>query len=140
MSLGRLAEKVRAARVDQRGADWATITVKHVKPLAAQRRFTGRVLIDSRMLGYLVHGEPRTFEVEPGEHTITIFYGRRPAILSSRSRAKSSVLVVLSPGERADFECGIKSEVAHRWARARRAGTIAPWPGARRQGELERMI
>jgi hypothetical protein len=123
MSLGRLAEQFRIARVNQRAADWATITVKHVGPLAEQHRFAGRVLVDCRMLGYLVNGEPRTFDVEPGEHTITIFYGRKPAILSSRSRAKSAVSVVLSPGERADFVCGIRSEVAHRWAQARRAGT-----------------
>ena len=122
MSLDCLSEEFRTRRAKRRSLDLAAITVKRAGPSAGLRRFTGRVIVDGQRLGYLVSGEPRAFEVEPGDHTITVFFGRRPEVFSSRGRASSSARVSLGAGERADFACGIRPEVVALWARARRAG------------------
>jgi len=124
MSLERLSEQFRIQRVKRRTNSLATITVRRVGPPAGKPRHSGRVLVDRQRLGYLVGDEPMTFDVEPGDHTITVSFGRRPAILSSPGRTRSSALVSVSAGERADFACGIKPEVAHLWVRARRSGAI----------------
>jgi hypothetical protein len=124
MSFGRLSEQFRTGRFKQRAADRSTITVRRVDPPAGLHRFSGRVIVDRQRLGYLLGGQPRTFDAEPGEHTITVFFGRRPAILSSRGRATAAASFSLRAGERADFACGIRREVVHLWAQARRAREI----------------
>jgi hypothetical protein len=124
MSINCLSERFRAQRNKRRTLDRATIAVKRIEPSTGRLRFAGRVLVDCQQIGYLVGGEPRTFDVEPGEHTITVYFGRRPAILSSPGRAVSTTSVRLGAGERADFACGIRPEVARLWARARRATVI----------------
>lgn len=124
MSLERMSEEFRKQRAKRRTLDLATITVKRVDLFAGQFRFSGRVLIDRQRLGYLVGGEPVTFDVEPGDHTITVSFGRRPAVLSSPGRAKCSALVSVGAGERAEFACGIRPDVVHLWVKARRAGAI----------------
>jgi len=121
MSIDRLSERIRIQLTERRAIAFATITVKRVDPSADRRRFAGRVRIDGQQLGYLVGGEPRTFDVEPGEHTITVYFGRKPAIISSRRPAMSTASVSLGAGERAEFACGIRPEVARQWAKVRRA-------------------
>ena len=73
MSLDRLGEHLRTARAERRTLDLATITVQRAESSAWPARFT-RVVVDGEQVGYLVGNEPRTFEVEPGEHTITVFF------------------------------------------------------------------
>ena len=124
MSLQHLSQQFRSERVKRKTVKLAILSVRRVGRFAGRRGFTGRVLVDRERVGYLVGSEPRTFDVDPGEHNITVFFGRRPAILSSRRMATSSVSVSLGPGERADFVCGVRSEVADLWAQARRAVAI----------------
>jgi hypothetical protein len=124
MSLQRLSQQFRSHRVKGRTHNVAFLSVKRVGPFAGRLGFTGRVLVDRERVGYFVGCEPRTFDVDPGEHNITVFFGRRPAIFSSRGVAMSSVSVSLGPGERADFVCGVRSEVADLWAKARWAVAI----------------
>jgi hypothetical protein len=124
MSIDQLSARLRTQRTKRRTLDLATITVKRVEPSAGRRRFAGRVLIDRQQVGYLVGDEPRTFEVETGDHTITLYFGRRPAILSSPRRATSTASVSLGAGERADFACGIRPDVARLWAQAQTEATI----------------
>jgi hypothetical protein len=124
MSIDQLSARLRTQRTKRRTLDLATITVKRVEPSAGRRRFAGRVLIDRQQVGYLVGDEPRTFEVETGDHTITVYFGRRPAILSSPRRATSTASVSLGAGERADFAWGIRSDVARLWAQAQTEATI----------------
>jgi hypothetical protein len=124
MSTEHLSTRFRIQRMRRRTLDLATITVKRVAPSAGRRRFAGRVLIDGQQIGYLVGDEPRTFEVKTGDHTITVYFERRPAILSSPRRATSTASVSLGAGERADFACGIRPEVAQLWAQAQTEATI----------------
>jgi hypothetical protein len=124
MSLARLAEQFRTRRFEQRAVDRATITVRRAKPFADQRRFTGRVLVDCNTFGYLVGGESSSFNVEPGEHTVTVMFGRRPVVFCRPGQARCSASVSLSAGERADLVCGVRPEIIHLWKRARRAWEI----------------
>jgi hypothetical protein len=124
MSLGRLAEQFRTRRFEQRAVDRATITVSRAKPSADRRRFTGRVLVDRKTVGYLVGGESSNFYVEPGEHTITVMFGRRPVVFCRPGQAGCSTSLSLSAGERADLVCGVRPEIIHLWKRARRAWGI----------------
>jgi hypothetical protein len=124
MSLSRLSAQYQTARVTHRSIDHATITIRRVKPTIGQRGFSGRVLVDRHILGYLVADEPRSFEVEPCEHTITVLFGRRPVILCRPGSARCTVSVSLSAGERVDFACGIRSDISRLWVQARRAREI----------------
>jgi hypothetical protein len=121
MSIEHLSARIRTQRIKRRALEPATIAVRRGDPCADCLRFSGRVLLDGQQLGYLVGGEPRTFHVDPGDHTITVYFGRRSAFFASRRRAVSSASVSLCPGERADFNCGIRPDVARQWMETRRA-------------------
>jgi hypothetical protein len=74
--------------------------------------------------GYLVADEPRSFEVEPGEHTITVLFRKRPVIFWRPRSARCTASVSVSAGERVDLVCGIRPEIRHLWVLAQRARDI----------------
>ena len=115
----------------RRSIDRAAITIRRADVPAGVRRFTGRVLINGRMSGDLVGAEPRSFDVENGEHTVTVFFKRRPEILSSGRRPTASTSVSIDVGERVELVCGIRPDVVRHWNRARRAWNIRAWPSPR---------
>ena len=82
------------------------------------------MFIDRKIFGYLVGGELSSFDVEPGEHTITVVFGRRPVILCRPGPARCSASVSVGARERADLICGVRLEIIHLWKRARRAWAI----------------
>ena len=85
---------------------------------------SGRVLVDRHILGYLVADEPWSSKVEPGEHTITILFGRRPVILCRPGSAGCAVSVSLSAVERVDFACRFRPDISRLWVQARRTREI----------------
>ncbi len=115
-----LSERLRANRVSRRAVERTMVTVRRREPPAGERRFSGRVIIDGNMHGDLIGDETRRFDVEPGEHTLTVRFARRPVIFSASSRAKAFASVSLIGGEQADFVCGIRPEVVRLWIDARR--------------------
>jgi hypothetical protein len=108
----------------RRSMDRATITVRRGDVPADRRRFTGRVLVDSRMSLDLIADAPARFEVEPGEHTIAIFFTRRPEIFWSGRRRVATTSVSLRAREQAEFVCGIRPDVVRKWRRLRRLWAI----------------
>ena len=78
------------------------------------------MLIDGCIGGKLTGGEPIGFDVEQGEHTITVFFRDRPAIFHSPRLAKSFITVSFAEGERGGLVSGIVPDVAMRWVLARR--------------------
>jgi hypothetical protein len=83
-TLDDLCSHARTRRAKWDTVPWASITVRLGDVAAGPPRYTGVVLIDRRQLGYLIGGEPRAFRVDPGEHTITVYLGRRPGSFDTR--------------------------------------------------------
>jgi hypothetical protein len=121
MSLHELSERFRGERLRRAGVESATITVRRIEEPAGQRRFRGRVFIDAKLVGDLISNEARCFDVEPGEHTIAVRFGRRPVIFQATRRAKAVASVSLTAGEQAEFVCGVRPEVVRLWVSARQA-------------------
>ena len=122
MSLEELRRRFEAARLERGSQGQATIIVRRGDFPSRRRQFTGTVRIDERRIGYLVGREPRAFDVQPGEHTVTVFLGRKDRVASAPGRAVVSSSIVLEPGEEVVLTCGVRPEVARRWSRIYRSG------------------
>ena len=87
--------RLRRARWDQ--VPWCSVSIELMAVTRQDRCFVGIALIDRRQVGWLVNGEPRSFRLEPGEHTITV-YMAGSATITIRPRPMISRRFVLQPG------------------------------------------
>jgi hypothetical protein len=116
MSLDQLRQRFRERRISGALRAPAKITIVRGDWPTRGRRFAGKVRIDDRMLGYLVGGEPRAFEVEPGDHKVTVQLARRDLVVSAPGSAVVTTAVSVGPDERVVLKCGVRSDVARHWA------------------------
>jgi hypothetical protein len=116
MSLEELCHRLRAERIERGAHGQASITVKRGDSPDRRRQFTGTVRVDNQQIGYLVGTEPRSFDVEPGDHTVTVHLGRRDRVPGARGKAVVSALVSVGPGEHVVLTCGVRPELAQKWA------------------------
>jgi hypothetical protein len=122
MSLEELRRRFESARVERGSQGQATIIVRRGDLPGRRRRFTGTVRIDERRIGYLVGGEARAFDVQPGAHRVTVYLGRKDRVASAPGRAMVSSSVEVEPGEQVVLTCGVRCEVARQWRRIDRSG------------------
>jgi hypothetical protein len=116
--------RVRRARWDK--VPWCTLSIE-LKAVSCQTRcYVGVALIDRRQVGYLINGDPRSFRVEPGEHTVTVYLARTARIPDWR-KATISRRVVLWPREKIQLICGTSSEITDGWRAFRMARTRMAW-------------
>ena len=122
MSLEELRRRIAAARIERGSQGQATILVQRGDFPSRRRQFTGTVRIDQRRIGYLVGREPRAFDVQPGEHTVTVYLGRKDRVVAAPGPAVVSSSITLEPGEQVLLTCGVRPEVARQWSRIDRSG------------------
>lgn len=104
-----LCSRARVRRVEQNKVPWATVSIELTAVVCKTPCHAGRVLIDRRLVGSLINGEPRSFRVEPGQHTVTVYLGRSARFGGDR-KASISCDVLLEPGENAKLVCGRMNE------------------------------
>jgi hypothetical protein len=114
MSLQSHLRRLRAQRLKSSPVERATITVCREHVPGQHSSFTGKVLIDRQRVGYLVDGETTAFDVEPGEHTVTVLLYKKGRFASLPGKPVASVQVWLDEGERAELVCGIRPEIVQR--------------------------
>jgi hypothetical protein len=122
MSLEELRRRFETARIERGSQGQATIIVRRGDFPSRRRQFTGTVRIDHRRIGYLVGRAPRAFDVQPGEHRVTVYLGRKDRVTSAPGRAVVSATITLEAGEEVLLTCGVRPEVARRWSRIDRSG------------------
>jgi hypothetical protein len=94
---------------------WSSISIQLEGFSGRTPRFVGIALVDRRFVGDLVSDTPRSFRVEPGVHTVTVYFSKRIRSSPSGRRVGTSIQVEVQPGESARFVCGASEE----WKRLR---------------------
>ncbi|MGO9917658.1 MAG: hypothetical protein ACLQIB_23555 [Isosphaeraceae bacterium] len=115
----RERSKTIRARLDR--VEWCSISIA-VEGVAEQpSRYTAVVRIDGGVAGDLVGGAPRSFRVEPGEHTVVVRLRKRLWLYGCRDQAIVSHSLDLQPGEQANLICGVRPEAREAARRAHAA-------------------
>jgi hypothetical protein len=104
--------RLRRARWDK--VPWCSLSIELMAVTRQDRCFVGIALIDRRQVGWLVNGEPRSFRLEPGEHTITV-YMAGSATITIRPRPMISRRFVLQPRDNVRLVCGRTSQAMAIW-------------------------
>jgi hypothetical protein len=121
--------QLRRARWDK--VAWCPLSIE-LKAISRQDRcFVGVALIDHRQVGYLINGEPRSFKLEPGEHTVTVYLARTARFAVVKQKVISR-RVVLGPGEHVGLVCGTEKGARGEWRAyqtAQQRLTLAIIPG-----------
>ncbi len=111
---------------------WATLAIELSAFSRKDRCFVGIALVDRRLVGWLVNGEPRSFRVEPGEHTVTVYLARSARIGPIVKKTVSGQFV-LQPRETVRIVCGRTNQTsdnAQAFMAARRRLMAACFAGA----------
>lgn len=115
--LRKRSETIRS-RLDR--VDWCSISVAVEAAREQSSRYVAVVRIDGGVAGDLAGGEPRSFRVTPGEHTVVVRLRKRLWLYGCRDKAMVSLPLDLQPGEQVRLICGVRPEalkaatVAHR--------------------------
>jgi hypothetical protein len=115
----RLRSQAIRARSDR--VDWCSISVEVEGPLDQAPGYSAVVRVDGGVAADLVGNEPRSFRVEPGEHTVVVRLRRQFWLHGCRERAVASLPLELQPGERVRLICGVRPEARAVAAQARLA-------------------
>jgi hypothetical protein len=115
----RERSKTIRARLDR--VEWCSISVEVAGVAEQSSRYTGIVRIDGGVAGDLVGGAPRSFRVEPGEHTVVVRLRRCLWLQGCSQKAIVSLRLDLQPGEQVKLICGVRPEAKQAAGRARAA-------------------
>jgi hypothetical protein len=116
--LRQRSESIRS-RLDR--VDWCSISVEMESAPVGSSRNVGVVRIDDGVAGDLTGGEPRSFRVTPGAHTVVVRLRKRLWLYGSREKAVVSFPVDLKSGEKVRLVCGVRPEAQEAAVRAHRA-------------------
>ncbi len=108
--LEQLCSRARVLRAKWDRVPWCSLSIELNAVSRQTRCYVGVALIDRRQVGYLVNGEPRSFRLEPGDHTVTVYLART-ARLNAVREATISRRIVLRPNEEVRLVCGRTSEM-----------------------------
>ncbi len=116
--LRKRSETIRS-RLDR--VDWCSISVEVKGASEPSSRYVALVRIDGGVAGELTGGEPRSFRVTPGEHTVVVRLRKRLWLRGCREKAIVSLPVDLQPGEQLKLICGVRPEARKAAGLAHRA-------------------
>jgi len=101
--------------------DWCSISVEVEGESERPSHYVAVVRVDGGVTADLPDGEPRSFRVTPGEHTVVVRLRKRLWLRGSRQQAVVSLPLDLQPGEQVRLICGIRPEARKAASRARAA-------------------
>ncbi len=111
----------RPSAPDWTAFEWCSISVAVEGVAEESSRYTAVVRIDGGVAGELIGGAPRSFRVEPGEHTVVVRLRKRLWLYGCREQATVSLKLDLQPGEQAKLICGVRPEAKDAALRAHAA-------------------
>ncbi len=112
----RERSKTIRARLDR--VEWCSISVEVEGVPEQSTRYTAVVRIDGGIAGDLVGSAPRSFRVEPGEHTVVVRLRKRLWLHGCPEKAIVSLELDLEPGEHVRLKCGVRPEARETARRA----------------------
>jgi len=104
-SITLLLSSARARRAHWDKVPWCSQSIELKATVRRDRCFVGIALIDRRQVGWLGNGEQRSFRLEPGNHTITVYFAASAKITVGKMPAITRRFV-LQPGEQVRLVCG----------------------------------
>jgi hypothetical protein len=110
----RLLSSAQARRSQWDKVPWCSLSIELTATVRKDRCFVGIALIDRRQVGWLVNSEPRSFRLEPGEHTITVYFAASAKITMGKM-ATITRRIVLQPGEQVRLLCGRTPQAMALW-------------------------
>lgn len=112
--IAQLCQSASARRAKWDQVPWCSLSIELKAVTRRDRCFVGIALVDRRQIGWLVNGEPRSFRLEPGEHTITVYLARASKITMGRM-AVITRRIVLQPREQVTLLCGRTPQAMALW-------------------------
>ena len=111
-----LRERSQGMRVRRYPMEWSSIDVEMVGEPHQTARSLGDARVDNSLFRNLTGGEPTCFQVEPGEHTVTVHLSRwfrlsevSTAARNFLSRSRSS------PERQVKLVCGLRPGAKEEW-------------------------
>jgi hypothetical protein len=119
-----LRERAQGMRARRDPMAWGSLAVEMRGTAgvgAATGRSFGDARIDHNLFRNLSGGQPTSFRVEPGEHTIEIILSRWFRLWKFRGGSTVFKHLDIDPGENVTLVCGIRSKAPEEWWRIRAA-------------------
>jgi len=116
-----LSERTRSLRAKRDQVEWSSISLEMQGVPIKKTRSYGAARIDKSLFRDLTGGEPTSFRVEPGEHTVTVHLSRWLRVPSYRASSKLSIQIAVAQGEQVKLVCGLRPGAKKEWRRIRMA-------------------
>jgi hypothetical protein len=110
-----LSERIRSVRANREHVEWSSISLEMQGVPIKQTRSYGEARIDNTLFRNLSGGEPTSFRVEPGPHTVTVHLSRWLRLWNYRRSSKLSIQVAVQPGEQVKLVCGLRPGAKEEW-------------------------
>jgi len=128
-----LTRRTKSLRAKRDQVAWSSISLEmHGVPIKPSRSY-GEARIDESLFRNLSGGEPTSFRVEPGMHTVTVHLSRWLRLPYYRRSSKLSIQVAVQPGEQVKLVCGLRPGAKEEWTTIRIArfrSILILWAGS----------
>ena len=109
----------RAFEHSRDAVEWSSIAVEMRGEPGENARSFGDARIDNSLFRNLTGGQPTSFQVEPGEHTVTIHLSRWFRLWKYRRPSTLAIQVAVKPGETVKLVFGIRPGAKKEWRNIR---------------------
>jgi hypothetical protein len=116
-----LRERTRSLRAKRDRVEWSSISLEMRGGPVKNTRSYGVARIDKSLFRNLGGGEPTSFRVEPGEHTVTVQLSRWVRLSRFRGSSKLRIQVSAVAGEEVKLVCGLRPGAREEWRLLRMA-------------------
>jgi hypothetical protein len=110
-----LSERIQSLRANRNDIEWSSISLEVQGVPIKKTRSYGEARIDNSLFRNLSGGEPTSFRVEPGQHTVTVHLSRWLRLSKYRGSSKLSIQVATRPGEQVKLVCGLRPGAKEEW-------------------------
>jgi hypothetical protein len=110
-----LSERIRSLRANRDVVEWSSISLEMQGVPIKKTRSYGEARIDNALFRNLSGGEPTSFRVEPGQHTVAVHLSRWLRLSNYRGSSKLSIQVAVRAGEQVKLVCGLRPGAKEEW-------------------------